>query len=71
MKKYSMKAVIALLCAALLLTPFLFTAAAADTDIAAAKESALKIAAWLKTNAAIPQSGEIDGNVDWTAFACA
>ena len=71
MKKYSMNAVLALLCAALLLTPFLFTAAAADTDIAAAKESALKIAAWLKTNAAIPQSGEIDGNVDWTAFACA
>jgi len=69
MKTKTIKALMALLCAALLLAPAVFSAAAADTDTAAAKEAASDIAAWLKTNVTIPQSGEIDGNVDWAAFA--
>lgn len=72
MKKYRIKALAALLCALVLIIPAAFSAAAADADIAAAKEAAGKIAAWQIDQLTVEQgSSELDGNIDWTAFAFA
>jgi len=71
MKKPGMKALAALLCAAFLLVPASFSAAAADADLAAAKETAEQLTAWLNEETPLPADGEIDSNADWIAFACA
>ncbi|HZK38631.1 MAG TPA: prenyltransferase/squalene oxidase repeat-containing protein [Clostridia bacterium] len=72
MKRTSKKIISLVMIVGILLSSLGLTTFAAQSDVELAKEMAGKIAAWQVNNVTItPGSTDLDGQVDWSAFACA
>lgn len=72
MKRTSKKLISVVMIVGILLSSLGLTTFAAQSNVEVAKEVASKIATWQVKNATItPGSTDLDGEVDWSVFACA